>query len=219
MNEEVIHIYFLPGMAANVSIFEFIKLPDYYKTHTIPWEIPRKNESMKSYAKRFSEYVKEPNSVLLGVSFGGIIAQEMSEFLSLRKLIIVSSVKTKLEFPTRFEIVRRARLYKIMPTSLIGKVKKWEDISVTEQLKKVGRLYDKYLTLKDKDYLDWSIENILNWEQMNVIPGIIHIHGDKDLVFPVKNIKNCIRVSGGTHSMIINRARWFNENLPELIEY
>lgn len=218
MSKEIIHIYCVPGMAANVSIFEFINLPEQFQIHTIPWVIPYQEETLRDYAKRLSLQVVEPNAILLGVSFGGIVVQEMSHFLKLRKLIIVSSVKTKFEFPKRFEVIRRTRLHKILPTSLVKKVENWENLLVTEPVKKIGRLYDKYLTVKDKYYLDWSIENVLNWQQDKEIEGIIHIHGESDLVFPIKNIGHCERVPNGTHAMIVNRARWFNENLPKLIQ-
>jgi hypothetical protein len=55
------------------------------------------------------------------------------------------------------------------------------------------------------------------WEQNEVIPNIIHIHGDKDAVFPMKYINDCINISNGTHIMILNKYKWFNENLPKLI--
>ena len=29
--------------------------------------------------------------------------------------------------------------------------------------------------------------------------------------------RNCIVIKGGTHIMIINKYKWFNENLPKLI--
>ena len=95
MTKEKIHVYCFPGMAADVSIFEFLKLPEHYQIHTIPWEIPYKAETLQEYAKRLSSQIKEPNPVLLGVSFGGLVVQEMSRFLELRKLIVVSSVKSK----------------------------------------------------------------------------------------------------------------------------
>ena len=218
MNNEIINVYCVPGMAANVSIFEFLKLPSNYKIHTIAWRIPFEEETLQNYAERLSVEVKEPNPVLLGVSFGGIIVQEMSKFLDVRKLIIVSSVKTKFEFPKRFEVVRLTRLNKIFPTSLVQKVENWEKLLISDSIKKIGKLYDKYLTVKDPYYLDWSIENILNWDQEKPIKGIIHIHGDNDFVFPYKNITNCSCVPNGTHAMIVNRARWFNDNLPGLIE-
>ena len=218
MTKEKIHMYCFPGMAADVSIFEFLKLPEHYQIHTIPWEIPYKAETLQEYAKRLSSQIKEPNPVLLGVSFGGLVVQEMSRFLELRKLIVVSSVKSKNEFPKRFEVLKRTRLNKLLPTSLVGKIDNWENIFFTEHTKKVGRLYDKYLTVKDPYYLDWSIENIIHWDQEKPIENIIHIQGSDDLVFPIKNIDNYIEVPNGTHAMIVNRARWFNEHLPELIE-
>lgn len=218
MNKETIHVYCVPGMAADVTIFEFLRLPNHYLLHMIPWEIPFQSETLEEYAKRLSVQVVEPNAILMGVSFGGIVVQEMSRFLELRKLIIISSVKSKFELPKRFEILRRTKLNKILPTSLVGKVDNWEKLLVTEPVKKVGRLYDKYLTVKDKYYLDWSIENIIQWEQEKPIEKIIHIQGSKDSVFPIKNISDCIEVPNGTHAMIVNRARWFNENLPKLIE-
>ena len=47
---------------------------------------------------------------------------------------------------------------------------------------------------------------------------IIHIHGDNDHVFPINNIQNCITLKGGGHEMIILKAKWFNQNLIDLIE-
>ncbi|MEP2968389.1 MAG: alpha/beta hydrolase, partial [Nonlabens ulvanivorans] len=36
-------------------------------------------------------------------------------------------------------------------------------------------------------------------------------------IFPIKYIKNVTIVPYGTHIMIINRFRWFNDNLPQII--
>ena len=63
-----------------------------------------------------------------------------------------------------------------------------------------------------------TIENIINWSQEEPLPNTIHIHGDKDLVFPQQHIQDCIVLKGGTHIMIINKYKWFNENLPKLIK-
>ena len=37
--------------------------------------------------------------------------------------------------------------------------------------------------------------------------NVIHIHGNKDEIFPIKYIKNCIVIEGGTHVMILNKAK------------
>ena len=49
----------MPGMAANPTIFENIKLPeDQFKIHWLEWIIPNKNETLESYAKRMIEKIE-----------------------------------------------------------------------------------------------------------------------------------------------------------------
>lgn len=217
--EEVTHVYFVPGMAADVSIFEFIELPkDKYSIHTIPWKIPGKSESIENYAQRMCEEIEHKDCVLIGVSFGGIMVQEMSKYLNVKKLVIISSVKNKYELPKRIKLTRKTKAYKLMPTSLISKIDNWEKLAFGDFAKKRAAMYQKYLSVNDKTYLDWAIENIVCWDQEESIKGIVHIHGDKDLVFPISHINDCITLEKGTHVMIINRARWFNQYLPEIIE-
>ena len=74
-----------------------------------------------------------------------------------------------------------------------------------------------FLTVRDKKYLDWSIEKIILWDRKKADPNVIHIHGDADEVFPIKYIKNCIVVKGGTHIMILSKYKWINVNLPKII--
>ncbi|WP_299256560.1 alpha/beta hydrolase [uncultured Aquimarina sp.] len=216
--EEVTHVYFVPGMAADVSIFENISLPeDRYKTHTLPWKIPEKRESIEKYALRMCEEIEHKECVLIGVSFGGMIVQEMNKYLNVSKLVIVSSVKNKHELPRRIKLARKTKAYKLMPTSLVSKIDNWEKLAFGDFAKKRAAMYQKYLSVNDKTYLDWAIENIVCWDQEESIKGIVHIHGDKDLVFPISHIDDCIKIEKGTHVMIINRARWFNQHLPEII--
>jgi len=218
MCKDTIHLYCVPGMAANVSIFENLNLPEHYQVHFIPWEIPLKGETLQDYAQRLCSKVTEPNPILMGVSFGGIVIQEMSKFLKIKQLIVVSSVKTNLELPKRFKVAQVTKVHKLFPTGLVEKVSDWEQFFFNEKLKKMGKLYNKYLTITDKYYLDWSIDNIINWQQTEPIANTIHIHGESDAVFPIKNIKNCIKIPKATHAMIVYKTKWFNENLPLLIE-
>jgi pimeloyl-ACP methyl ester carboxylesterase len=157
--------------------------------------------------------------VLIGVSFGGILVQEMAKLMPVRKVIIISSVKSNIEFPTRLKITKATKAYKLLPTQLLSNVELLVKYAFGSTIiKKRLKLYEKYLSVRDKNYLDWSIENVLLWPQTVAAEGIVHIHGDADEVFPIKNIQNCITVEGGTHIMIINKFKWFNENIPKLIQ-
>jgi hypothetical protein len=214
-----IHVYFMPGMAASSSIFERIQLPnDIFEIHYLEWVIPNPRESIKSYAERMAINIKHDKVVLIGVSFGGILVQEMKQFLNPMKVIIISSVKSKSELPKRMKIAKSTKAYKLIPTQLFENIELLAKFTFGSSIIKQRLiLYEKYLSVRDKKYLDWAIVEIINWERMDIDQKINHIHGDADEVFPPKNIKNCISVKGGTHIMILNKYRWLNENLPKII--
>lgn len=216
--EPIIHVYCMPGLAAKSTIFEKIELPEErFRIHWLDWLLPKKREPLKDYAARMCEEIKHKDPVLIGVSFGGVVVQEMSKMMNTRGVIIISSVKCENELPRRMRFARRSGLFRFLPTSLARHINFFEKIVVGEFAKKRIELYKKYMSVTDTLYLDWAIKNMVCWDQPKPLPGIVHIHGDKDVIFPYKYIKGCITVPGGTHVMIVNRFRWFNENLEEII--
>tara|TARA_R110002072_G_scaffold72354_1_gene172994 strand:- start:13612 stop:14289 length:678 start_codon:yes stop_codon:yes gene_type:complete len=218
MNQEIIPIYFVPGLAAGREIFKNISLPDdQFKVHIIEWKIPENKETIAEYAQRMAAEVKEENAVLIGVSFGGVMVQEMSAYLKLKKIIIISSVKTKHELPLRLQFARKTLAYKLVPTKLVISADDLTKFAIGPKTKKRLEMYQEYLSVRNEHYLDWAIENMVCWDRETADQNVIHIHGDEDLVFPIEKIKDCIVVKGGTHIMILNKFKWFNENLPKII--
>ena len=219
MSNDIIHVYLMPGMAANPSIFENIRLPEeLFQIHLLEWMLPEHaNETLQEYAERMAKKIKHDNVVLLGVSFGGILVQEMSQFLNLRKLFVVSTVRSNKELPRRMKLLRKTKMYKVLPTQLASNVDLLAKFAFGKTITKRVELYKKYLSVSDKRYLDWAIKQVVCWKQKEIDLKAIHIHGEKDIVFPIKYIDDCIVVKGGTHIMIINKYKWFNENLPKLI--
>ncbi len=206
-------------MAANPSIFEHIKFDSLrYDIHWLSWQIPLSNESIQDYAKRMLAHIKHKNPVLIGVSFGGVLVQEIAKLIEVERLIIISSVKQSSEIPKHMQLARETGIYKYLPFGLLNYINEIEKLPVGNIIRKRLKLYKQYLSVNDKVYLDWAVKEMVCWNQADPIKDIIHVHGDNDKVFPIKNIKNCNVVKGGTHIMILNRFRWFNENLPELIQ-
>lgn len=213
-----IPVYFMPGLAASSSIFENIKLPeDQFEMILLDWENPLKDESLRDYAKRICKNIKHDNPVLIGVSFGGILVQEMAQFINARKIIIISSAKSNAEFPRRMRFAKITRAYKLLPLNLINFIEKITSYSFSDKVSNRLKLYEKYLSMRDKDYLAWAIKNVILWDRKVADKNVIHIHGDADIVFPPQYIKDYIPVKGGTHIMIINKYKWMNENLPAII--
>ncbi|WP_264522251.1 alpha/beta hydrolase [Flavobacterium sp. N1994] len=214
-----IHVYFMPGMAASSSIFERIKLPtDTFEMHLLEWVLPEKAETLEHYALRMAKKVKHDKAILVGVSFGGILVQEMKSFLNTSKVIIISSVKSNVELPRKMKLAKTTKAYKLIPTQLFENMEHLAKYTFGSSiLKQRLKLYEKFLSVRDKSYLDWAIENIINWKRTKIDAEIIHIHGDADEVFPIQYIKNAIHVKGGTHIMILTRYRWLNDNLPKIM--
>lgn len=214
-----IPVYFMPGLAASPIIFENIKLPeDEFEMYFLEWFVPKTKETLEEYALRMTKEIKHENPVLIGVSFGGILVQEMSKWINTRKIIIISSVKTNKEMPSRMKIAKKTLAYKLIPTSLLSNVETLVKYAFGENIISSRlKLYEKYLSVRDKKYLDWAIESVILWSRDKADENVIHIHGDADEVFPIQNIQNAIVVKGGTHIMIINKYKWLNENLPKII--
>ncbi len=218
MQNSIVHVYCMPGMAANSSIFEYIELPkDRFRIHLLDWTMPKNGMDISTYAKQMCSLIVHKDPVLVGVSLGGIVVQEMAKILPVRKVIIVSSVKSKFELPKRMLFARYTNIHKLLPTGLITNIELLAKYAFGETVTKRLALYEKYLSIRDKGYIDWCIHEMVNWQQTKALDGLVHIQGDKDAVFPITNIKDCIRVKNGTHTMIIHRAKWFNENLPTII--
>ncbi|WP_035899304.1 alpha/beta hydrolase [Leeuwenhoekiella sp. MAR_2009_132] len=214
----MIHIYLMPGMAANPSIFEYIKLPESdYKLHPLTWKIPNVNDSLEDYAKKMLLEVREKNPVFIGVSFGGVVVQEMAKYIKYKKVIIISSVKSKTELPRRMRFSRALGLYHLAPFKLVRNIDTLSNYAVGDRLKHKVALYKKYLSITNPIYLNWALKQMLCWEQTEFLEDLVHIHGTEDPVFPYKYIDKCIPVKGGTHVMIISKCKWFNKNLPKII--
>jgi pimeloyl-ACP methyl ester carboxylesterase len=215
---EKIPVYFMPGLAASSTIFERIQLPeDIFSMFFLDWFIPLEKETLEEYAFRMTKHVKHENPVLIGVSFGGVLVQEMSKIIPVRKTIIISSVKTNMEFPKRMKLAKTTKAYKLLPTGLVKNIEVLAKYAYGENVTQRLKLYQKYLSVREKSYLDWSLETIIFWNRTIADENVVQIHGDADKVFPFKNICNCIVVKGGTHIMILNKYKWFNENLPKII--
>ncbi|MEO2051032.1 MAG: alpha/beta hydrolase [Allomuricauda sp.] len=218
MPDNKTHVYLMPGMAANPSIFDGISLPsDQFETHRLEWFVPDKGMSLPEYAQKMRSYIDAPSPVLLGVSFGGMLVQEMAKIMPTQKTIVVSSVKSKHELPKRMLFAKYTKVHKLLPTGLVNNVELLAKYAFGESVNKRLHLYEQYLSLRDKYYIDWSIDQIVNWDQEVPAANVVHIHGEKDTVFPISNIKDCIPVHNGTHTMIIHRYKWFNEHLPAII--
>ena len=214
---KIVNLYCMPGMAASPKIFEFISLPKPIKIHLLSWIPPLKDEPLTDYAIRMCERVTRTNPILLGVSFGGVLVQEMSKYLPGCQVVIVSSIKSKDELPLSMKMAKKTNAHKLLPMQWINNLDNLSLFVFGEGIQKRLALYQKYLSERNPDYLSWAIDSLVNWDKTEISNNIIHIHGEKDTVFPIKNLSHpFIKIKGG-HAAIITQAHWFNKELSKIL--
>ncbi len=213
-----IPVYLMPGLGAGNKIFTHLKLPEIYEVHYLQWLLPYQNETLQDYSRRLCRQINEENPILIGVSFGGIVIQEIAKQISVKQLVIISSIKHHQEMKPLFKLARNTKLYKLLPVSLLKKRQLLQKLVLPRPIQKKLRLYQRFLELDDTQYIRWSIEKILTWQQNRLPENLVHIVGEKDRVFPPQYINYPkIIVPEGRHEMIIFKVKWFNRHLPEIL--
>ena len=209
--------YLMPGMGANQRIFEFLSLSDRFDINFLSWIPPKKNESLEHYAKRMCKRVKHQNPILIGVSFGGVLIQEMARQMDCQKIIIISSVKSNQELPKHMKLAQLTNAHPLLPTQWIKNIETFALFVFGDGIQLRLDHYKKYLTERYPEYLSWSIERLVKWNRNSPPKDIIHIHGTQDSVFPIKNIQNPLIKIDGDHAIILTKSDWFNKNLPKIL--
>ena len=210
-------IYLMPGMAASPKIFELLEFPESFSIKYLDWIMPLKSEKLTDYAYRMSLFIKCENPILIGVSLGGILVQEISKFIKCQKIIIISSVKSKNELPIPMKMAKHTKIHKLLPLEWIENIENLVLFVFGKSTKIKVKLYRKYLSHRDPEYLAWAIDALVNWKQKEVLESIIHIHGINDNIFSIGLIEDPVIKIKGSHAIILTQADWLNKNLPRLI--
>lgn len=219
MSRHPIVIYFVPGMATDKKIFERIRFPNariQYKV--LEWLPPEDNEALIDYVKRMAKGIKHENPILVGVSFGGVIVQEMAKLFTVEKTIIISSVKSRQEFPRYMRFGSFTKLYRLLTASGILSISDLGKLGWNARIRNRLRKIQPYLSVRDEKYLAWAIKNMVEWKREVADPEVYHIHGTRDEVFPIRYIKNCIKIKKGTHAMILQKTPSVVVELLKIIE-
>jgi pimeloyl-ACP methyl ester carboxylesterase len=210
-------VYLLPGLGATGDAFKFLDFQD-YERRVIQWIQPEKGEKLDAYVDRLKEQIEDPeNSMLCGLSFGGIVAIELAKRLPVRKTIIISSVKTWTEFPNTIKLARLIPLHKLLKADFISKFSFWYWIPFGRISADDKQLIKSMIELMDGSFTDWCAEQAVYWKNTFIPDNVYHIHGTSDRIFPSFHIDNFYKIKGGTHYMIINRAEEINEYIAQIL--
>ena len=210
-------VYLISGLGADSRLFKY-QLELDYDFHKIEWIKAEKGETIASYAKRLSAGIdeSEPYSIV-GCSMGGIVAIEMLKFMKPEKVVLISSLKTKHEKSWISKFANTFKLYYLLSGHVFKWAAIWRRLFFGKLKAEDEKLFDAMLKAADPFFMKWGLHRVITWDNEEEFPNVVHIHGDKDGVFPFKYLKNVIRVHGGSHLMIINKPEEVNKHLCEAL--
>lgn len=210
------HIHCISGLGADEKVFSNLSVSG-CELKYVPWLKPHKKEKIVSYAQRMADQITEPSPVILGVSFGGMMGIEIAKLTHVRQLFIISSIKSVQELPSWMRIVGKMQLNKLLPTRSYKYTEKVDNNRLGVSTQEEREMVRAYRRNADPQYLEWAINEVVNWKNNWQPENIVHIHGDRDKIFPVKKLKDIHIIKEGTHMMIYNRAAEIGAHIEKSI--
>jgi pimeloyl-ACP methyl ester carboxylesterase len=213
-------VYIISGLGADERAFQKTKLPEGFRMIHVQWLKPEKRESLQDYVQRLSATIDTSRHfALVGLSFGGVVAGEMSKLIHPQITIILSSIKTSKQKPLLFRFVRLTGIYKILPYSLFktGNAMTYWAFGIRHQNDKA--LLKQILADTDTRFLKWAIERLLKWENLRPAQNIYHIHGGKDRLIPLRKVKADFTINEGGHLMVLTQSGEVNGIIAKRLSF
>jgi hypothetical protein len=213
------NVYFISGLGADERAFYKIRIPDRFQTHYLDWIDHYDGESFGDYACRFAERINTAQPFcLVGLSFGGMLAIEISRIVVPEKIILVSSITTCYEMPWYMRIARALHLDKVVPAGLLNKVYPFTDWFFGTLTKDEKALIRDIIQKAKPAFLRWAIAQIIHWKNTKRPVHLVHIHGAADRVFPFRYVHADIPIPLGGHFMIYHESASVSHALTQALE-
>lgn len=207
-------LYIFSGLGADERVFERLDFSGFSVTF-IKWIIPLKGESIEEYTTRLLQQVTTTKPVLIGLSFGGMIAVEAAKQIETEKVILIASAKTKKEIPFYYRFAGAARLHKIVPAGWFKSVNGITNWFFGAHAGAEKKLLKEILQDTDPFFLTWAIDKIVRWSNQTSIQNLFHLHGTSDRILPFRFVHCDRTIKNGGHFMTLNKVEEINRVLEQ----
>lgn len=201
-------VYCISGLGADHRIFAKLDVPG-IDFAPLAWLTPAQDEKIEKYAARMLGTVPDNRPVLLGVSFGGMMAIEISKYVPAATVILVSSIRDRRQLPLWMKFCGLLQLDRLSPVGVIKRgtiLTGLENYNLGVESEEEAQLCRDFRHHIDRGYLKWAIRVILHWQNEWKPPAFYHIHGARDRIFPLRMVEPTHVIGNGGHMMIHNRA-------------
>jgi pimeloyl-ACP methyl ester carboxylesterase len=212
------NVYLISGMGADRRLFKHIRLPEGFQAQFVDWIKPGKDEALADYAYRLAEQIDTSRPfAIAGVSLGGIMAVEIAKRFPAEATILIGSIPVRAHLPRYYYTLGQSLgLLKVLPGELFksaARAKRW----ITNEKMQDKRLVWQMIDDADAGFLKWAMKAVLKWENKEMPQPLWHIHGTRDIVFPIRLTRPSHPIRRGGHLVIMTHAEEVNAILQEVL--
>ncbi len=199
----------LPGMGADARMFQ-PQLQAFPELQVPAWIPPEHRETLVHYAERMAESVQlHPDALIGGASFGGVVALEMTAFLSIPKCILIGSLRSPAGLRRSYLRLR----------SMSG-CSTFAPLAARACLGTAGLLCGptlrgvlRQLAAADGRFLSWAVRALLEWNPSAKIANVSirQIHGQRDWLLPARISQADLIVPRAGHLLSLTHPHEVNE--------
>jgi pimeloyl-ACP methyl ester carboxylesterase len=202
-------LYCLPGLGVDHRIYDrcdFGPLPITW----LDWPTMPKGSTLADYAHALLPAINaREEHVLIGTSMGGMVAQELSLTTGPWRTIIISSWKGPQERPWLLDLLGRLRAERMVNDFFMKhfvptvRVMRWKlGMEGGDATRHVQMMMERWSPRQ----LRTMIHACLSWKGVHAT-NVLHLHGDRDALMPVKLARGAKVIAGGTHLMVYTKAQ------------
>ncbi|GAA4494913.1 hypothetical protein GCM10023172_05830 [Hymenobacter ginsengisoli] len=207
--------YLIPGLGADERVFRRLRL--HGTVHILNWLAPQSpTEPLMHYAARLAESVPLAESCwLVGVSFGGLLAQEIARLRPMARVVLISSLGGPHELAPVLRLAGAAGLHRLVPFGLISCLPRLAQWFFGARGGTEYRLLHQILRDTDPVFASWATGQLLAWQGPG-LPGAVRLHGTRDRLLPAGAAPIDYVVPGAGHFLIVSHAAQVSQALNEL---
>ena len=207
--------YLIPGLGADERVFRRLRLPG--PSRVLRWLPPAApTEPLTRYAARLAAAVPaDAPCWLVGVSFGGLLAQEIGRLRPLARVVLISSLGGPRDLPPLLRLAGATGLPRLLPFGVLKWLPRLAQWFFGARGGPEYRLLRQILRDTDPAFARWATAQLLAWRGPG-LAGAVRLHGTRDRLLPAGAARIDYPVPGAGHFLIVSHAARVSAVLREV---